>query len=577
MIPSLSPRLGLVADDQCLGAYLIARLKELFVFYMSWVGGDSILELGLVCAAFLAVHQIAHGTVPIGSFAMLTSYWASFTSRLYQLMHTRRRFLEELIDAEALRELFERESTVKDGSVALEFKRGTVEFHGVSFSYDGVKKVLNDFNLRIESGQSVALVGETGGGKSTVLKLLFRFYDAQEGRITIDDQDTKSVTLQSLRSCIGVVPQEPSLFNTTIMENVRYSKLDATDEEVTEACKAAAIHDKITRFPKGYSTKVGEKGVKLSGGEQQRIAIARVILKEPKIILLDEATSSVDSETEGHIQDALRNLTHGRTTFTVAHRLSTISDADMILVIKEGCIVEQGPPHLLLKAKGKYFDLWTKQIGTTDIAPNVPTKSSHTGESLVRSQDRDRSHNLDGSATSTSNSLRATAPEFLPRNEAITRGQQEKRSEDGNPLRGQESPGHQGIHQSTSVREMIQSDIEPRVTNSKPDHIVSLADASEENSGMASSADQMDETRDGTKAKKKDRNSSFQRRRNNESPPSGPVDRLSDGPSTTRVQPRRVSMPSNPVPGMSHVRAETHRRRRRQRRWRRRENKSALT
>lgn len=576
-MPFLSPGLGIVAEDQCLGSHIAARLKELFVLYMSWMGGDSIMELGLVCATFLAVHQIAHGTVPIGSFAMLTSYWASFTTRLYQLMHTRRRFLEELIDAEALRELFERESTVKDGSVALEFKRGTVEFHGVSFSYDGEKNSLNDFNLRVESGQSVALVGETGGGKSTILKLLFRFYDAQKGRITIDDQDTKSVTLQSLRNCIGVVPQDPSLFNTTIMENVRYSKLDATDEEVTEACKAAAIHDKIIRFPKGYSSMVGEKGIKLSGGELQRIAIARVILKEPKIILLDEATSAVDSETESHIQDALRNLAHGRTTFTVAHRLSTVSDADMILVIKEGCIVEQGPPHLLLKAKGKYFDLWMKQIGTTDIAPNVPTKSSHTGEALLRSQDRDRSQNLEVSATSISNSLRATAPEFLPRNDGMPQGQREMSREDGKPLRGQGTLGHQGIHQSTSVREMIQSDIEPSVTNSKSHHIISRVDASEENSGMGSSADQMDETRDETKAKKKDRDSSFQRRRNNKSLPSGPVDRLSDGPSTTRVQPRRVSTPSNALPSMTRVRAETHGRHRRQRRWRRRDNKSALT
>ena len=570
-MPFLPPGLGLVAEDQCLGSYLMARLRQLFVFYMSWMGGDSILELGLVCATFLAVYQIAHGTVPIGSFAMLTSYWASFTSRLYQLMQTRRRFLEELIDAEALRELFERESTVKDGSVALEFKSGTVEFHGVSFSYDGGKDILNDFNLRVESGQNVALVGETGGGKSTVLKLIFRFYDAQKGRITIDDQDTKSVTLQSLRNCIGVVPQDPSLFNTTIMENVRYSKLNATDEEVTEACKAAAIHDKIIRFAKGYSTMVGENGVKLSGGEKQRIAIARVILKEPKIILLDEATSAVDSETEGHIQDALRNLVHGRTTFTVAHRLSTVSDADMILVIKEGCIVEQGPPHLLLKAKGKYFDLWTKQIGITDIAPNVPTKSSHTGEYLVINQDQNGSQNLEASATSTSNSLRATAPEFLPRNDAMPQGQREMGRE------RQGTPGHQGVHQSTSFREMIQSDIEPRVTYSKPHHIVSLVDASEGNSGMASSADQMDETQYEIKAKEKGCDSSLQRRRNNRSLPSGLVDRPSDGTSTTRVQPRRVSMPSNQFPGMTRVGAETHGRRRRQRRWRRRDNKSALT
>ena len=209
----------------------------------------------------------------------------------------------------------------------------------------------------------MALVGETGGGKSTILKLLLRFYDVTHGSISIDGQDIRTVTLASLRESIGVVPQDPSLFNDTVMKNVRYSRLEATDEEVMAACKAAAVHDKIMTFTNGYATKVGENGVKLSGGELQRVAIARAILKDPKIMLLDEATSSVDTETEVHIQQALERLTEGRTTFIVAHRLSTVMNADLMLVIKDGAIVEQGSPKELLKAKGKYYDLWSKQNG----------------------------------------------------------------------------------------------------------------------------------------------------------------------------------------------------------------------
>ena len=501
---------------------------------MAWSGENFILELGLIGAAFLAVHRIAHGSVPVGSFAMLIYYWSNFSGRLDQLIGTRREFLAELVDAEALRELFEKSPTVEDGSVALVFKRGSVEFRGVSFAYDGEKNSISDFNLRVESGQRVALVGETGGGKSTVLKLLFRFYDPQKGCIMIDEQDTKSVTLQSLRNCIGIVPQDPSLFNTTIMENVRYSKLDATDDQVKEACKAAAIHDKILQFPRGYLSKVGEKGVKLSGGELQRIAIARVILKEPKIVLLDEATSAVDTETESHIQEALRQLTLGRTTFTVAHRLSTVSDADNILVIKEGAIVEQGPPHILLKAKGKYFDLWTKQVGITAIAPDEPSESSKPSDHLASCQTQDESRSMEASATSTSRSLRATAPEFLPRNEATPHGQQETVVEDGQSPRSQGIPGHQ-------------------------------------------QADQLDESKDQIEAQKKGGNPFFQRRLNNKSEPSRPVDGPSDRPPTTHGQPRRASAPSDPPPVRTRARDGTHGRRHRQRRWRRRDDKSALT
>lgn len=261
--------------------------------------------------------------------------------------------------------LLHQQPTVPDGPATLELSKGVVRFDHVSFSYDGAKVIVKDLNFAAESGQTIALVGASGG-ISTVLKLLFRFYDVTHGSITIDDQDVRGVTLESLRQRIGVVPQDLALFNDTVMNNVRYSRLDATDEDVFEACKAAAVHENIIAFTDGYTFVVGENGIKLSGGEMQRLAIARAILKDPKIILLDEATSSVDTHTEQQIQRALGALTHGRTTFLVAHRLSTIMDADIILVIKDGMIAEQGSPRDLLEAKGELFHLWTLQNGVVE-------------------------------------------------------------------------------------------------------------------------------------------------------------------------------------------------------------------
>lgn len=262
--------------------------------------------------------------------------------------------------------LLQQQPTVPDGPTTFELSKGVVRFDHVSFSYDGAKTIIKDLNFVAESGQTIALVGASGGGKSTVLKLLFRFYDVTDGSITIDDQDVRGMTLESLRQRIGVVPQDLALFNDTVMNNVRYSRLDATDEDVFEACKAAAVHDNIVAFTDGYASTVGENGIKLSGGEMQRLAIARAILKDPKIILLDEATSSVDTHTEQQIQRALRALTHGRTTFMVAHRLSTIMDADIILVIKDGIIAEQESPRDLLEAKGELFHLWKLQNGVVE-------------------------------------------------------------------------------------------------------------------------------------------------------------------------------------------------------------------
>lgn len=325
--------------------------------------------------------------------------------------------VQDLIDAEALLDLFQKKPTVKDGKEPFNFRCGAVHFRGVGFSYDGENQIIKDFNFLAQPGQKVALVGETGGGKSTILRLLFRFYDVQKGSIMIDDQDIRDITLSSLREHVGVVPQDPSLFNESIMENVRYARLDATDEEVIEACRAASIHEKILTFTKGYSTRVGENGVVLSGGELQRVAIARVILKNPRIVLLDEATSSVDTKTERRITNALQLLTRGRTTFTVAHRLSTVKNSDIILVIKDGMIAEQGSPRELLDSKGEFSKLWLEQMAINlrpnDLEPADPAQAK-IGDVPQTSSSEENRRSSDSSASGTK-SLRATAPDFVPR------------------------------------------------------------------------------------------------------------------------------------------------------------------
>lgn len=274
--------------------------------------------------------------------------------------------MQRLVDAEELLRLFQTKPSIVDGPNEFSFKKGLVQVEKVSFSYGERNEIIRDVTFHARPGQTIALVGETGAGKSTILKLMFRLYDVTSGSISIDGQDIRDVTLTSLREHIGVVPQDPTLFNDTIMANVRYAKLDATDDEVMEACRTASVHDKVMSFKDGYATKVGERGIKLSGGELQRVAIARAVLKDPPIIFLDEATSSVDSETEAKIQEGLLKLSKGRTTFIVAHRLSTIMNADRIMVVRDGTVVESGTPRQLMKSKGKYYHLWTRQLGLID-------------------------------------------------------------------------------------------------------------------------------------------------------------------------------------------------------------------
>jgi ABC-type transport system involved in Fe-S cluster assembly fused permease/ATPase subunit len=324
--------------------------------------------LGLLAVSILAAYKVVFGQIPASNFISVEQYWDVITTPLWVFGHSFRSLSSDLIDAERLLELFQQTSSIKDGPKTMPSHiSGAIEFSNVSFAYEAERPVVSDLSFTAEPGQTIAIVGETGSGKSTTMKLLMRFYDVTSGSIKISGIDVRDVTLSSFREIFGFVPQSAVLFNETIMDNVRYGRLDATDDEVYAACRAASIHERIIGFPKGYRTKVGERGVKLSGGELQRISIARVILKDPQIVLLDEATSALDTETEFRIQGALKTLTDGRTTIVIAHRLSTVVNADQILVMDKGRIVERGTHMELLELSGKYRDYWAKQSNVAGV------------------------------------------------------------------------------------------------------------------------------------------------------------------------------------------------------------------
>ncbi|KAI0798412.1 P-loop containing nucleoside triphosphate hydrolase protein [Xylaria sp. FL0064] len=324
-----------------------------------------ISSAGLLASIWVVVYQIHSGEATAGDLVLLFSYWGQITAPLGFFVSLGRGFNQQLTELERLVGILHQVPNTADnvGAQPLQLQSTNVEFQGVSFSYDGKKYVLDDFNMSVPSGHTVALVGPTGSGKSTILNLLRRAYPIQKGSISIDGKDIGQVTQTSLQSIMGLVPQSPQLFEKTILENVRYARPDASDQEVHDACKAAAIHEQIMGFPEGYQTCVGgyNGNGKLSTGQIQRIAIARVILMDPQIVLLDEATSSVDTDTEHLIQKALDSLCKSRTTFIIAHRLSTGMKADMIYVISEGKIIERGTHQELISQGGKYTSLWSKQ------------------------------------------------------------------------------------------------------------------------------------------------------------------------------------------------------------------------
>lgn len=318
-----------------------------------------ITVLGQICAICLAIGRVARGRNNVGDFVTLATYWNQLLKPIKQLPDQYQSMVEQFTDAWRLLELLKTKSpiTSNEGAPSLNIIEGNISFKDVSFRY-GEKLALQDINFVAKQGQVVAFVGQSGGGKSTILKLLQRYYDVSSGSIKIDGQDIKDVSLDSLRESIGIVPQNPELFNNTILFNLRYVRPEATDEEIFNACKAAAIHEEILNSDSQYETLVGKGGDMLSAGQKQRIAIAQVLLRQSKIVLLDEATSAVDPETEQKVQKALEKLRKGRITFMIAHRLSTIVGADLIAVIHEGKIVEMGTHDDLLNAKGRYAKLW---------------------------------------------------------------------------------------------------------------------------------------------------------------------------------------------------------------------------
>jgi len=312
-----------------------------------------------------AIYFWSKGELTIGDFVLIQSYLFTTFDRLIGINRDLRALFNALADASEMVEILQTPHEIQDVKDAkkLVVEKGVIEFKDVEFFFHSEKGVLHDFTLTIEGGQKVALVGPSGAGKSTITKLLLRLFDVKGGSIEVDGQNITKVTQDSLREAISFVPQEPILFHRTLMENIRYGRLDATNEEVLEAAKKAHCHEFISSLPQGYETFVGERGVKLSGGERQRVAIARAILKNSPILVLDEATSSLDSESESLIQDALNVLMEGKTVIVIAHRLSTIMKMDRIIVLQNGAIVADGTHNELLADGGLYQKLWSIQAG----------------------------------------------------------------------------------------------------------------------------------------------------------------------------------------------------------------------
>ncbi len=318
-----------------------------------------------ILVIYINIHLWYEGKISLGVFVLVQSYLFSLFDILWNLGRSLGRATEAMTDMQEVVDIFDTPIDIANPNnpEILEMKEGNIEFKNVSFTYKGGISVLQDFNLIIKPGERIGLVGHSGAGKSTITKLLLRFADALEGSIVIDNQDIKNVTQNDLRKVISYVPQEPILFHRSIKENIAYSKPDATKEEIIEVAKKAHAHEFIEKLPQGYDTLVGERGIKLSGGERQRVAIARAMLKDSPILMLDEATSSLDSISEHYIQDAFNELMKGKTTIVIAHRLSTIQKMDRIIVLDKGKIVEQGTHKELLELNGSYAELWNHQTG----------------------------------------------------------------------------------------------------------------------------------------------------------------------------------------------------------------------
>ncbi len=349
--------------DGAMGLYENAAVKTQTTLALLNVGQTMILTGGLAAVMVMAGQGVVAGTLTVGDFVMVNALMMQVAMPLNFLGTVYREIRQSLIDMGEMFGLLDTPPEVTDSpdASALMVREGRVVFETVGFSYGPDRPILHSLDIDAQGGSTIALVGHSGAGKSTVARLLFRFYDPTSGRILIDGQDIRTVTQESLRAHIGVVPQDTVLFNDTIRYNIGYGRAGATHAQIEEAARLASIHDFIMALPEGYDTAVGERGLKLSGGEKQRVAIARTILKNPPILILDEATSALDTATEQEIQASLRTLSQNRTVFTIAHRLSTVIDADEIIVLDKGRVIERGNHSALLAKGGIYADMWNRQ------------------------------------------------------------------------------------------------------------------------------------------------------------------------------------------------------------------------